>query len=272
MSSRSDIAAGPEAKDGKTPSARSEPASRPTHAIAIAAALRQKGWTRVHLARLTGYDERTIRNVLAGQKVRAQTVHDICQALGIAVQPPAPEAVEIAAERLGGYTRPHVEAMIGLRSACRRSFRSPGGLIRTVFELSWSPELPGLAFREHQRYRLEGRVIDHSQSGEVHVSAVTDLVHLLTLDRGAVRTITLTKPKMIEPVMRGVMVTQSERTMFFQPAVSPVLMEPLGPAMTLAAALELVGPIEPGDPDFAPVHAALESVEREVVLFAGRAR
>jgi hypothetical protein len=38
----------------------------------IERALIRNGWTRVHLAELTGYDERTIRNVLSGKPVRGQ--------------------------------------------------------------------------------------------------------------------------------------------------------------------------------------------------------
>jgi hypothetical protein len=49
----------------------------------IERALILKNWTRVHLATLTGYDERTIRNVLGGRVVRDQTIIDISQALGI---------------------------------------------------------------------------------------------------------------------------------------------------------------------------------------------
>ena len=49
----------------------------------IERALVRRSWTRVHLAELTGYDERTIRNVLGAKPVRDQTIIDICQALGI---------------------------------------------------------------------------------------------------------------------------------------------------------------------------------------------
>jgi DNA-binding Xre family transcriptional regulator len=49
----------------------------------IERALGRRSWTRVHLAELTGYDERTIRNVLGAKPVRDQTIIDICQALGI---------------------------------------------------------------------------------------------------------------------------------------------------------------------------------------------
>jgi hypothetical protein len=48
----------------------------------IERALVRKNWTRVHLAEVTGYDERTIRNVLGAKPVREQTVIDICQASG----------------------------------------------------------------------------------------------------------------------------------------------------------------------------------------------
>ena len=49
----------------------------------IERALVRKNWTRVHLAEITGYDERTIRNVLHAKPVRDQTIIDICEALGI---------------------------------------------------------------------------------------------------------------------------------------------------------------------------------------------
>ncbi len=49
----------------------------------IERALVHKGWTRIRLAEVTGYDERTIRNVLSAKAVRDQTIADICQALGI---------------------------------------------------------------------------------------------------------------------------------------------------------------------------------------------
>ena len=46
-------------------------------------ALRNKQWTRTFLASKTGYDEKTIRNVLNGMQVKDKTIVDVCQALGI---------------------------------------------------------------------------------------------------------------------------------------------------------------------------------------------
>src|SRR5215203_2823199 len=65
----------------------------------IERALVRKSWTRVHLAEITGYDERTIRNVLGAKPVRDQTVIDICQALGIE---PDLEAVSKRLARVDG--------------------------------------------------------------------------------------------------------------------------------------------------------------------------
>ena len=50
----------------------------------IERALVRKNWTRVPFAEVTGYDERTIRNVLGAKSVREQTIIDICEALGVA--------------------------------------------------------------------------------------------------------------------------------------------------------------------------------------------
>src|SRR5215218_1800070 len=72
----------------------------------IERALVRWSWTRVHLAELTGYDERTIRNVLGAKPVRDQTIIDICQALGIEPYPDdTNEYVELSDPEYGEY--PH---------------------------------------------------------------------------------------------------------------------------------------------------------------------
>ena len=200
--------------------------------------------------------------------MREQTVIDVCEALGIDLRGPPGPVPGVAGEACGAYTRGFAEPYVGLFGACRRSFHRPDALLRTLFELAWSDEMGCLTFREHQRYKLGERLLDNSQSGLVHISPVTDLVHLVTMDRGAVRLVTLTKMRLSEQVMRGAVLTQSERLMFFRPAVSAVVLRKLSAPRLDEAALALVGPIEPGHPDHAAAVAELELVEREAVLIA----
>ncbi len=95
----------------------------------IERALVRRSWTRVHLAELTGYDERTIRNVLGAKPVRDQTIIDICQALGIEPDlEDSSEYVEVADAEYGEYPRGPYRRYEGGYFAYRRSFnftRSP---------------------------------------------------------------------------------------------------------------------------------------------------
>lgn len=235
----------------------------------IERALARKGWTRVRLAKATGYDERTIRNVLSGRAVRTQTILDICQALQLGADALAEAAAspETAAEVYGGYSRRLYEGYVGAFVAYRRSFLARDSFLRTLFEFAWEARPAGLVFHEHQRYSFRDRPIDHSQQGRVHISPVTDLVHLVTAEQGAVRLITLTKMKLREEMLRGVVLTQSERTMFFRPSVSALFLRKLRGA---EAVLETrIGPIGPEDPEHAEVAREIERIERDVVLFPG---
>ena len=92
----------------------------------IERALVRKSWTRVHLAELTGYDERTIRNVLGAKPVRDQTIIDICQALGIEPElEDSSEYVEVEVEVpvIGSTAAWHDESSSDRRRLPRRASR-----------------------------------------------------------------------------------------------------------------------------------------------------
>src|SRR5215204_4313993 len=147
----------------------------------IERALLLKSWTRVRLASLTGYDERTIRNVLNGKPVRDQTIIDISQALDIEAElEDESHHVEAAAEKFGAYARRPFLGYEGGFFAYRRSFTSPSPLMRTLFEFAWCEEQECLTFNEHSRFSSQRKVVDHSQNGHLYISPLTDLIHLLT--------------------------------------------------------------------------------------------
>lgn len=237
-------------------------------AALIVAALKLKGWTRIRLAKATGYDERTVRNVIAGKTVRPQTIVDIGEALGVDLAPStAAPAANVADADYGAYAESVTDLYTGVFSAFRRDFHGPG-LVRTQFRITWSGEQRCLLFEEVQRYQRHGRQIDNSQAGRVHISPATDLVHLVTITRGAVRLITLTKPKLADRLMRGALLTQTERPLFFQPSVSAIFLR----KETDPVSATTLGPLGAGDPTFAEAVAEIERIEREVVHFAPIAR
>ncbi|WP_336489687.1 helix-turn-helix domain-containing protein [Methylobacterium nigriterrae] len=233
----------------------------------IEQALVGKKWTRIHLAKLTGYDERTIRNILSGKPVRDQTIVDVCQALGIEPELEQDHHIEIAEEQFGAYARAPFRAYEGAFFAYRRSFSVPSRLLRTVIEFAWSREKACLTFQEHSRYASARKLVNNSQGGCVHISPLTDLIHLVTSWQGAVRLITLTKMRGGEPVMRGAVLTQSEHRMFYQPSISPMVLikiEDYEPEQHRA----MVGQIDASAEEYEMVCEELEQTEREVVQLA----
>ena len=238
----------------------------------IERALVTKKWTRVHLANVTGYDERTIRNVLSGKAVRNQTILDISQALDIEAELEGEgHNVEVAGELYGAYARTPFLGYEGGFFGFRRSFTSPLLLMRTLFEFAWSDEQECLIFHEHSRFSNRQKVIDHSQNGRVYISPLTDLMHLLTTFQGAVRLITLTKIRGGDEVMRGAILTQSERPMYYAPSISPIVLKKIRD-YDLSIHLTMVGPLDDKAEDYEAACSKLDQTEREVLHSAvGRA-
>ena len=152
-----------------------------------------KGWTRTQLADAAGYSEKTVFNLLAGKAVHNLTVVNVCQSLGIEPElEDESQFVEVADAAYGEYPRGPHRKFEGGYFAYRRSFSSPARLMRTCIEIEWAED-EGLIFREHSQFQSGRRQVDNSQSGRVHISQTTGLVHLVTSVEGSVRLITLTK-------------------------------------------------------------------------------
>jgi transcriptional regulator with XRE-family HTH domain len=244
---------------------------RRVRAEKISQALLSKSWTRAKLAQETGYDVRTIRTVLKGtEAVRDQTILDVCQALGIEPQLSHPEDVEIEVSEswYGSYAREPYKHYEGVYFAYRRSFSFPDQFLRSLFEIKWHTEDWIFVFQENQSYISENkRKIDHSQKGEMYISQFTDLIHLVTVNAGAVRTITLTKMRGSGSVMRGSVLTQSDRGLFFQPSISAIFLEKIldfDPAVHSPK----VGSLKRGDEDYLAVADEIERIERDVMFVA----
>jgi transcriptional regulator with XRE-family HTH domain len=244
---------------------------RRVRAEKITKALLNKSWTRTKLAHETGYDVRTIRTVLGGiEPVRDQTIIDICQVLGIKAElsHSASDEIEVAESWYGSYAREPYRHYEGFFLANRRSFSFPDQFIRSVYEIRWDEEDWIFVFQEHQSYLSHNkRKIDHSQTGEMYVSQFTDLIHLVTVNAGAVRTLTLTKMRGAGAVMRGAVLTQSDRGLFFQPSISAIYLEKIAnyePHVHLSK----IGPVKPGDNDYDVIQTEMQRVEQDVMFVA----
>lgn len=160
-------------------------------------------------------NERTIRNFLNGASVKDDTIRKICGAAGIDFDQEVDQRGGTAKSSNldhGSYSQELVQDYIGAFYAYRRSFSSPGNLLRSLYQFDWDKNHRCLRFREFQSYqsaRLQRRV-KYDQEGDVFISNTIGLVHLLTVERGALRLVTLTRLHHDENIMRGLVLTQAE--------------------------------------------------------------
>ena len=177
--------------------------------------------------------------------------------------------VEVAGAEYGEYPRGPYRRYEGGYFAYRRSFTSPARLMRTCVEMEWAED-EGLIFREHSRFQAGRRQVDNSQSGRVHISQLTGLLHLVTCFEGSVRLITLTKMIGGDELMRGAVLTQIDRDAHYLPAVSPLVLRKLrdyDPEKHRA----MVGPIDESAEEYEFVCEELAHTERPVIEVAVRA-
>ena len=244
------------------------------------------GLTREALAERAACKERTLGNLLAGQPVRDSTVAKVARVLGIDIEDAlgregAATVAEAgtekpdgrAGEEYGGYLLSAFAHYLGTYIAYRRVFSERNELFRSVYEIDWDEDMARLRFFELQRFRgADNRPISSSHAGGIFISPHTGMIHLLTTFQGALRLITLTKFRMGENRLRGVILTQSDRDRFFQPATSAIYLEKLETRRKNSELEKLVGPFGPADPTFKPASDELARIESDAVIFAGLTR
>jgi len=229
-------------------------------------ALNNKHWTRTLLAEKTGYDEKTIRNLLAGEVVRDQTIIDVSQALGI-----APELVntiqniDVSGDDFGGYTRSTHATYESYFHLYRRSFSENGKIFRGVVQIRWEDSDRRFNFLE---YYIQGEGDDASirfYEGPVYMSSYTSLMHFLTIFQGSVRLATMVKMRERDGTMRGALLTQYEGMTFVQPTVTPVIMKKLTNYDIENKAKLDIGFISTDDADYGYANHQLALTEKEIV-------
>lgn len=242
----------------------------------------KQGLTREDLAEKAGVKDRTLGNLLAGEAVRDITIAKIARALAFDLEAllNAPSAKKTmaqeeltarASEAYGGYMRSAYDDYIGIYVAWRRAFARRPELYRSVYEFDWDDEGGRLRFLELQRFRGRGnRTVDSTHAGGVYISPHTGLIQLLTTFQGALRLVTLSRMRLGDNRLRGLILTQSDREQFFAPAAAAIQLDRLDRRRPLAELERLVGPVSPSDPEFAAVSADLAEIEQSSI-YAGAA-
>ncbi len=245
------------------------------------------GLTREMLAERAACKERTLGNLLAGQPVRDATVAKVARVLGLDLEDalgrdaPLIEPAKLngrageerAGEEYGGYLLSAYAQYLGTYIAYRHVFSDRNELFRSVYEIDWDEDLNRLRFFELQRFRgHDNRAISSSHAGGIYMSPHTGMIHLLTTFQGALRLVTLTKFRMGDTRLRGVILTQSDRDQYFQPATSAMYLEKLEVRRKNSELEKLVGPFGPTDASFKTASEELARIESSAVLIAGSTR
>jgi hypothetical protein len=233
---------------------------------------REKNLSPKALAQDAACNERTVRNFLNGKSVKDETLRRIVSAVGIDFDSVlARKEPSSTSARHGLYSVDLVQGYVGCFYAYRFSFSVADRIIRSLFELRWDSERSCLIFREYHTYNSDhlGRLVSYDQSGEVFMSNSIGLVHLLTVDAGAVRLITLTRLHPQDEFMCGAVLTQSEWPGRYQPSTSPIYFQKILNGDHPQELIHAVGPARPSDPDYSGARRGLLQAQANVVRFAG---
>ena len=128
-----------------------------------------------------------------------------------------------AARHLGGYTREMVHDLEGRYLCLRPAFTSIAVINAYEIEIRWDEIQTCLIFEEHNRVDA-----GHLQRGHVYIPDGKPFVTLSTIERGAIRLITLSRSEGKEPA-RGLIFTLSNPVSgHFTPACAPVVLKVIG--------------------------------------------
>src|SRR5271166_3052481 len=232
-------------------------------------ALRNKQWTRTFLASKTGYDEKTIRNVLNGAQVKDKTVIDVCQALSIEpIFDDFSEPIDVADDHYGGYHRTTHRAYESFYTFYRRDTLDDNVIYKSILEIFWDDAEHRLEFKEYYRRTSISPPVVKAHVGHIYISPYTNLLHLLTFFEGSVRMVTLTRMREFEGIMRGALLTQTESLTFYQPTVSSVVLRAVGDYNAELHLNNDIALLSPGGDEYSFAARELLVAERQIIKLA----
>jgi hypothetical protein len=235
-------------------------------------ALFEKRLSCADLAQKSGYCVKVIQNLSRGGKVRDFTYRTVCEALGVKpipypeTEPSRKPESEVADDAHGGYTHAQFREYEGTYFGYRRSFTDRDEFFRSAFLISWDHQRHLLKFVEDASFiGKTGRSVDFSKDGEIFVSPQYNLLHMVTIQHGAVVLITLTKTG--PEAMRGCVLTNAQWLRdVFQPSVSAIYLQKQTLHERDLSQREQAGYIRKGEFNYQDVKDEIERVERDFVF------
>jgi hypothetical protein len=118
---------------------------------------------------------------------------------------------------MGAYTRAGVDHYIGSYLTLRPSFSVPGGLVAYRTDIEWDDEWPSLLFQERDRPDKP-----YMHRGRLYVPASSMYVHLVSLAKGAMRTVVVSQLDAAGH-MRGLITTLHKQRAQLLPVSAPIV-------------------------------------------------
>jgi hypothetical protein len=162
-----------------------------------------------------------------------------------------------AMRELGGYSRTSVEELGGRYVCFRPVFTNPTIINAYEVAIRWDERRACLVFEERNRPDSS-----HSQVGQVYIPDGRPFMSLVTVDKGAVRAIMVTRPDHVG-FARGLILTLSNPgSTHFIPATAPVVLR------RLSEDTPQLGFVHPDAPDYSMYLDELSGVAPDFATFA----
>jgi hypothetical protein len=162
---------------------------------------------------------------------------------------------DVAELNYGGYARDDVKHLEGRYICFRPAFACPGAISAYLMDVRWDHGASCLMFEEKERADA-----GHAQRGRVYIPDKWELMSFVTVERGALRLVTVSRPKERDAA-RGLIMTLSSHEGAHTPASAPIVLR-------RADKITQLGFIRPGAEGYEEYRRELEAVEPASGFFA----
>lgn len=212
--------------------------------------------TQEELASQAKVSEKTIRNLEAGKRVRDSTYRRICAALGVPVETVSaalpPRSLSFDA---GSYTEEGIRDYIGTYRVVRFDFLERDTIVVSEASIYWNDPLGVCSYCEKTPH-------DSFHEGVLYTSAVIGLFHIIAVNRGAVRMLTLSRLNPIARSMRGQMLSQMSSADHYVPCSTPIVLQKTSDESAEPMELSESDQIDSSFSEYAELCDLLRSTER----------
>jgi hypothetical protein len=162
-----------------------------------------------------------------------------------------------ALQTLGGYTRANVRGLEGSYLCFRPAFSSNDVINAYIVAVRWDDAESCLIFEEQERIDA-----GHTQRGRLYIPDGKPFMSLVTVERGAIRLIMVSRPDGKASARGLIMTLSNPGGMQFTPVSAPIVLK------RVAQTRPQLGFIKPNSPDYAFYQQELEAVTSDYGFFA----